>query len=192
MQDCASVPGLAVAEALYGRPQWREYDLGDAGDDARFWEVWHKRQAEVVLVMLRPDGRLVLQTKAIYPSGAYRIPTGGILRDEPLLDALARELREETGQQARVRCLLGVLCYRFRRAGVAHDRQSYVFLLDIGPEPLRPEDGEEEISAYREVRLEDLPAVAADLECRPGEWAVWGRFRALVHWFVAGALGCDA
>ena len=188
MGACATVPGLHEAEALYGPALRREYDLGDAGDDARFWEVWHRRQAEVVLVMLRPDGRLVLQTKAIYPPGAFRIPTGGICQDEPLLDALTRELREETGQQARVRRLLGVLCYHFRRGGVAHDRQSYVFLLDIGSEPLRPEDGEEEISAYREIRLSDLPQAAANLESTRGDWAVWGRFRALVHWFVAEAV----
>lgn len=188
MPCCASMPGLAEAERLYGRPLVREYDLGDAGDDARFWDVWRKRQAEVVLLLRRPDGRLVLQTKHSYLPGAYRIPTGGIRPGEPLLAALDRELREETGQRGRVARFLGVLCYRFRRRGRWEERESYVFLLDIGSEPLRSEDGEEDILDYREIAPAELTSVAGHLESQPGDWAVWGRFRALVHAFAVEAM----
>ncbi|HOQ98287.1 MAG TPA: NUDIX hydrolase [Anaerolineae bacterium] len=184
MDDCLAVPGLVEAERLYGRPEVRYYDLGDCGDERRFWDMWQKRQGEVVLVIHRSGGRVVLQTKQFYPPGTYRLPSGGIEPGEALLDAVRREMREETGLEARIERFLGALCYRFRRAGRAEERASYVFLLGGGAQPLASHDAAERISGFREVPSEELSAVAAQLESLPGEWAVWGRFRALVHRFV--------
>lgn len=189
MRGCPAVPGLAAAEACCGRPEVREYDLGARGDQERFWEMWEARQAEVVLVIRRPNGRVVLQTKGFYPPGAYRLPTGGIRPQEDLLAAVRREMREETGLEARIVRFLGVLCYRFTRRGEAMTRASYVFLLQAGTEEMRPQDGQERISGFREVPVDELEGVAAHLEGLAGEWAVWGGFRALVHRFVAEAGG---
>ena len=185
--DC-EVPGRPEAERLYGRAEVRTYDLGDWGDRDRFWEMWHNRQAEVVLVLRRPDGRLILQTKAFYPAGTFRLPTGGVKERESLLAAVAREVEEETGLAAQVACFLGILCYRFRRGGRPMQRASCVFLLDAGPGELCPRDRSEQITAFREVPPADLDAVAGRLEQMPGEWAVWGRFRALAHRFVVEAM----
>ncbi len=182
------VPGLAEAERRYGRPEVRVYDLGDCGDLDRFWEMWEHRQAEVALVIRRPGGLIVLQTKSFYPPDTYRLPTGGIRPGEALLAAVCRELREETGLEADIVRFLGVLHYRFRRGGKPTERSSYVFLMQAGPGELRPQDLTERISAFREVPPRELPAVADRLEQLPGEWAVWGRFRALVHRFVAEAI----
>jgi 8-oxo-dGTP pyrophosphatase MutT (NUDIX family) len=189
MQPMA-VPGLAEAQRLYGEPQVCAYDLGDCGDVDRFWEMWERRQAEVVLVLRRPDGRIILQTKAFYPAGTFRLPTGGIRPREDLLAAVRRETQEETGLAAQPLRFLGNLRYRFRRLGVPAERESYVFLLDAGPGALRPQDETEQITAFREVCPAELVGVAAQLAEMVGEWSVWGRFRALVHRFVAGAL-CD-
>ena len=180
--------GVAEAGRLHGRPVVRTYDLGDCGDEDRFWEMWQARLAEVVLVLRRPDGRIVLQTKSFYPAGTFRLPTGGVRAGEDLLAAVRRETWEETGLQARIVRFLGVLRHHFRRRGVAMERASFVFLLEAGPGRLQPQDGSERISAFREVPPRALESVAGQLESLSGEWAVWGRFRALVHRFVAEAM----
>ena len=151
--------------------------------------MWGHRQGEVVLVLRRPSGCILLQTKAFYPAGAYRMPTGGIGEGEPLLAAVQRELREETGLQGRVARFLGVLHYRFTRGGLEQERSSYVFLVDLGPEPPQPEDESERITGFCEVPPEALPEVARRLAQMDAEWAVWGRFRALAHEFVAAVIG---
>jgi 8-oxo-dGTP pyrophosphatase MutT (NUDIX family) len=188
MAELCAMGGLAEAEHLYGSPAVRTYDLGDCGDQERFWEMWQARQGEVVLVLRRPDGRVILQTKRFYPAGTFRLPTGGIRAGEDLLEAVRRETWEETGLKAQIVRFLGVLRYRFRRRGRPMERASYVFVLSAGTGELQPQDGTEQISAYREVPLRGLEAAARQLEGLPGEWAVWGRFRALVHRFVAEML----
>jgi len=182
--ECLSAAGLAEAEQRYGRPEVRRFDLGDVGDEERFWEMWRARRAEVVLVIRRAGGRVLLQTKSFYPEGTYRLPTGGVREGEPLLDAVRREMLEETGLEAEIVRFLGVLCYDFRRGGQAQQRASYVFLLDNRTGLPAPCDEAERISGFREVSLPELALVSQQLEQIPGEWAVWGRFRALAHRFV--------
>jgi ADP-ribose pyrophosphatase YjhB (NUDIX family) len=188
------VAGLAEAEERLGTPVERTYDLDDWGDDRRFWEMWESRKAEVILVICREGGRVVLQTKRFYPEGVFRLPTGGVREGERLLEAVRRELREETGLEASPERFLGVLHYRFRRGGRAMERASYVFLVRGGAAPLAPQDEGEGISAFRDVPLSELPSVARSLESLPGDWAVWGAFRALAHRFVAEVVGvrCEA
>ncbi len=188
MEGCLDAPGLAEVQRLFGRGTIREYDLGDVGDEPRFWEMWGHRQGEVLLVIRRASGRLLLQTKAFYPPETYRLPTGSIQPGEALLDALRREMLEETGLEARIERFLGVLCYRFRRAGQPLVRATFAFLLDGGAGPLRPRDESERITGFREAPVGELGAVADDLEGLGGEWAVWGRFRALAHRLVAECL----
>jgi NAD+ diphosphatase len=200
MQHLGPVPGVEEAVARYGEPERRCYDLGASGEDERFWEMWGHRRGEVVLVLQRPDGRVWLQTKAFYPAGAYRLPTGSIKIDEPVLAALQRETQEETGRPARTQRLMGVLCYRFLRAGCLQERESLVFLLDAGPETPQPEDETEEIADWRAVQPQELEQVAGNLERQPSDWDSWGRFRAIEQRFVCGmlsnpsmrAIGADA
>ncbi len=189
MQHRVAIAGVAEAERLYGRPVERAYELPDCGDLDRFWEMWESREAEVVLVLRRADGCVLLQTKLFYPPGAYRLPSGGIRADEDVLAAVLRETREETGLPARPVRFLGVLRYRFEHCAQPMERASYVFLLEAGPGRPWPQDEAEQISGFREVPPGELVAVAEQLERLPGEWAVWGRFRALVHRFVAEAMG---
>ena len=110
--------------------------------------------------------------------------------DDAEMVALAKE--EIPGLEARIERYLGVLCYRFRRAGQPLERASFVFVLGGGAGPLRPQDEAEQITDFREVPTGELAEVARNLENQPGEWAVWGGFRALVHRLVAQELVRDA
>lgn len=188
MEEDWGVSGGAEASRQFGRPEERSYLLAECGDVGRFWEMWARRLAEVVLVVRRPDGRLVLQTKRFYPPNTYRLPTGGIWTGEDLLAAVRRETLEEMGLPAYIVRFLGVLHYHFRHCDEPMIRTSFVFLLDIGPGPLQPQDVSEQITEYREVPVGELPAVAQHLESLPGDWAIWGQFRALGHRFVADVL----
>ena len=58
-----------------------------------------RRRAEICYVMHQGDPAqgVLLHIKTFYPDGAYRLPTGGILQGEGVVDTLRREIYEETG-----------------------------------------------------------------------------------------------
>lgn len=152
------------------------------------------RVGEVCMVIRRPNGRLLLSIKSIYPRGAHRLPTGGVGPGEPILAALFRETHEETGLSVRLRRFLALITYRVagERAPVFH---TFAFLLDETGGTLGALDRTEDIEEYIEIDVAELPAVAARLEALPeadrgrvGSWRDWGRFRAVVHRAVHEAL----
>ncbi len=142
------------------------------------------RRGEVVLLLRRPDGRLWLHRKRVYPPAAYRLLSGGIHRDEPALDAAARECLEETGFVAEVVGCPGVLRYRLERAGEALRFISYFFIMDVSDARPDPQDAGEQIVDFRAVAPAELPGVAATLRGVPPAWQDWGVFRAIGHEFV--------
>ena len=83
------------------------------------------RRAEICYVAYErdPESGVLLHVKTIYPSIAYRLPTGGIAPGETVWDTLIREIPEETGlemgegpDQVRMDRMLGVLSYEFVHA----------------------------------------------------------------------------
>jgi len=151
-----------------------------------------QRVAEVVPVIRRPGGRVLTITKAFYPPGTYRLPSGGVRRGERILHGLLRETYEETGLNATVRRFLAVITYHLATAAGERERfRSFVFLLD-GEGPLRPMDAKEQITDFREVEVGELRRIAAHLnalsDTDAGTWRDWGRFRAVVHRVVADML----
>jgi NAD+ diphosphatase len=152
------------------------------------------RVGEVCMVIRRPSGRLLVSTKTFYPPGAYRLPTGGIDIGEPIEAALTREAHEETGLEVAVRRFLAAITYRTTRGEVVF--HTFAFLLDELGGTLGSLDPHEEILDHREVDAADLPAMADHLDALrsepseriEGDWAAWGRFRAVVHRAVARAL----
>lgn len=169
-------------------------------DDAFFDPIRRPdRFGEVCMVIRRPSGKLILSTKDFYPRGAYRLPTGGIAHGEAILDALLRETHEETGLEVEVRRLLAWIEYEGAGVGPAEDRLSFhtfAFLLEETGGTLGSLDPDERILDFREIDPAELPAVATRLEgiasaISPeivGDWAAWGRFRAVVHRAVNDAL----
>jgi len=183
---------IATLAGRLGTPISREIALDDIGFDP----VGNpKGFAEVCMVVRRPSGNVLLSIKTFYPRGAYRLPTGGIHRDEPILDAVIRETHEETALEPEPRRFLAALTYTDGPSGppVFH---TFAFLLDDPTgAPVRPLDEHEQIESYIELPVAELPQVADRLERLPpdgapgiGNWDGWGRFRAQVHRVVHEAL----
>jgi 8-oxo-dGTP pyrophosphatase MutT (NUDIX family) len=150
------------------------------------------RVAEVVPVIQRPGGRLVTMIKDNYPADAYRLPSGGIHKGEPILDALLRESYEETGLKVIVRRFLAIVRYQVIVASGRTGRfTSYAFLVE-GDGPLQPQDPNERIAAFREVSLSDLRPMADFLfnlrTSGENDWNDWGKYRSVVHRVVADVL----
>ena len=140
---------------------------------------------EVVLVVPRPDGRILLHTKSFYPNGAYRLPTGKLHKGESPQDAFYREFREELGQEGEIERKLGALRCIIFSGNKSVDFTSHIYLAKETSEEPYPEDQEEQITGFITVKPDELGRVAENLRNLPGKWQDWGRFRALVHEFVA-------
>jgi NAD+ diphosphatase len=184
---------ISLLSGRFGEPIRRDIAL----DDIAFDPVGNpSRFAEVGMVVRRPSGKVLLSIKTFYPRAAYRLPTGGIDKDEPILEAVRRETREETGLVLEPQRFLAALTYLDGPGGppVFH---SFAFLLeDHGGAPVVPLDLHEQIESYIEVPITELPAVAdrlADIapDGAPGiaNWDAWGRFRSHIHRAVFEALG---
>ncbi len=155
--------------------------------DAEFAH-WHaaislerERRGEVLLVVERTDGQVLLHTKEIYPVGGWRLLSGGIRYEESVLGALRREVREETGVDDAPCAYLGLIRYRF----VCNDRHqefaSYVFRVVIADAQPTVTDPEEAISGFRWVAPASLDGVASQLRSVEPKWRDWGHFRAVGH-----------
>ncbi len=157
------------------------------------------RRAEICYVAYEtsPDEGLLLHLKTIYPSDAYRLPTGGVQPGEAVWDTLLREITEETGltvgaeeNEAHVRDMLGVLSYQFVHASLSRSFEfaTYYYLVEFpaGAE-LMPQDASERINGWQWRRPDEMSAVAETLDTvgqRTPYWGDWGRFRALGHRYV--------
>jgi len=178
---------VALLAARYGEPRRVDATIHDG-----FFDPIHNpdRVGEVCMVVRRPTGKVLLSIKTFYPRGAYRLPTGGIHHGEGILEALVRETLEETGLETTVRRFLAAIAYRPRSTPdgppIFH---TFAFLLDEVGGKLEARDHEERIEEYKEVEPVELAAVADGLERITsthsvdigGDWADWGRFRAVVH-----------
>jgi ADP-ribose pyrophosphatase YjhB (NUDIX family) len=189
---------VAELAARYGEPRRVDATIHDG-----FFDPIHNpdRVGEVCMVVRRPNGKVLLSIKTFYPRGAYRLLTGGIHHGEGILDALLRETAEETGLETEVRRFLAVIAYRSRSSAVSPPIfHTFAFLLDEVGGKLEARDNEERIEDYVEVKPSELRAVADRLEnvaSTPsadigGDWADWGRFRAVVHRVVHDALTTES
>jgi 8-oxo-dGTP pyrophosphatase MutT (NUDIX family) len=96
---------LRVA-AEFGAPRIQNI----AVNPRKFWSsTTQNRNAEVCMVVRRPSGRILVFRKTFYPSGVLRLLTGGIEPGESIVDALRREVTEETGLDVRVERYLALV-----------------------------------------------------------------------------------
>jgi 8-oxo-dGTP pyrophosphatase MutT (NUDIX family) len=193
LNDLADWQEIAALEQTYGPFPRQHYRLKVRRQHFEYWgeKVLYDRRGEVVLVVQRVSKEVLLHTKVFYPPGIYRLPSGGVSWGEGVVDALRREALEETGFTSRNEQPLGLISYDFQRGGRSVPFVSYVFLLTgVEGQPAVHDEGER-ISDFRWVPLSELGTVAEALrslpEDSPGRQD-WGRFRALVHEFVAQLL----
>ena len=189
---------VAELAARYGEPRRVDATINDG-----FFDPIHNpdRVGEVCMIVRRPNRKVLLSIKTLYPRGAYRLPTGGIHHGEGIFDALVRETLEETGLETTIRRFLAAIAYRPLSSPdgppIFH---TFAFLLDEVGGMLEARDREERIEEYREVDPAELPAVADGLERVTsmhsvdigGDWADWGRFRAVAHRVVHEALAKES
>lgn len=143
------------------------------------------RAAEVIFVVRRAPDELLLVNKAAYPADTYRLPTGGINDGEAPRQAAIREIYEETGFEVEDAGLLGVVDYELHRPG-REDAPfvSYVFVADVDKAQTPHATIEGEIDGYRWQPVSALGRTAGALRRLSGDWASWGRFRAVSYEFI--------
>ncbi len=185
-----SVPSLPVYEeevtelsACYGVPIRRHFDLET---DRYMLETRqsrrHDRRAEVLFVVSRPNGKILLHTKRHYPPGVFRLFTGGIGLHESVLHALWREVEEETGLDCAIQRFLALSTYCFRKDDFVMNFATYSFhLLTDDVQVPQPRDTVE-VAFIGETTLSGLPLVAQRLRSlAPEQRRVWGQWRAIGH-----------
>jgi 8-oxo-dGTP pyrophosphatase MutT (NUDIX family) len=198
---------LAQLTAQWGQfaVQHHRLDVGDPflTSDGQLL-VSDRRRAEICYVMHQgdPAAGVLLHIKTIYPTGAYRLPTGGIHQGQSVMDTLAREIEEETGlavgpgsDQVQVQRLLGVLRYDLVHSGLQRTFPfaTYAFLVQM-PQgaTLNPLDPDERICGWQWHPPSDLHQIAdslAGVSHQAPHWSDWGHYRSLIHRFVGERLG---
>jgi len=144
------------------------------------------------------DGAVLLVRLNYGPrDGHWALPGGLVENDETTEQAARRETAEETGLGVEVRRFLAQIAYRPVSAPDGEPIfHTFAFLLDETGGTLGARDEHEQIEEYIEIAPSELRSVADRLEriaSAPadvigGDWADWGRFRAVVHRAVADAL----
>ncbi|MEX0867417.1 MAG: NUDIX hydrolase [Pirellulales bacterium] len=149
------------------------------------------RRGESLFVLQRSDGRILLHTKGSYPDQTFRLPTGGIGWDEPVVESMRREVFEETGFKVHSERLLAVLTYSFQEGKRSAPYATYVFHVTDVPDEASPLDESEGITGFQWLLPSELQPVIDKL----GNLAEggsgrddWGRFRAVAHQYV---MACD-
>jgi ADP-ribose pyrophosphatase YjhB (NUDIX family) len=144
------------------------------------------RRSEVAMAIRRPSGGILLQTKAFYPPGTFRLPTGGIKDGEDVEHALLREVHEESNLDVEIERLVAVIDHSALEAKSSF--RSYMFLLREVGGTLKVNDPDEKISGWDERDAGGLARAARELRGLDGTWRRWGQFRAVALEVLVGAV----
>jgi ADP-ribose pyrophosphatase YjhB (NUDIX family) len=104
------------------------------------------RRSEVAMAIRRPSGGILLQTKAFYPAGTFRLPTGGIKDGEDVEHAVLREVHEESNLDVEIERLVAVIDHTALE--VKSPFRSYMFLLREVGGTLKVNDAAEQICGW--------------------------------------------
>lgn len=177
----ASAAGVESLIERYGAPlsERIEFPLVPTSIGPAGFPLSSPRTAEVVLVIPRRGNKVLVHTKHFYPSGVWRLPTGGLRRGEGIEHAILRESIEETGNNLRPASFLFRVSYAWEGSEKVFD--SYGFLMTEAGGLIESRDPKEQITAFRDVDREGIRRIAERLETLGGSWRQWGLFRAVAH-----------
>ena len=181
---------LAKLSQRFGSPVTGSADLGGS---PYLRKVVRSRVAEVCMVVRRRSGRLLVFRKPFYPAGIFRLMTGGVEANESILEALQREVHEETGLTTVVERFLAASTYL---CDSRPQFASFAFLLDEKAGILGALDPDEQVESFRDIEASHLLEIAQQLEQLADEYNAeldaeiheWGLLRALNHRLVWQAL----
>lgn len=147
--------------------------------------VENDRMGEVVFAVERPNGKFITVRSSEYPSGIFRVPTGGINHGEDIVEAVKREVSEELGLRADIVRFIGV--YRIE---ISHGRErvwfySFFFHLKETGGVLLEDASDDEVSEVLEVDAQGLEELAQRLLTIERDWKDWGSFRYLTTKAIA-------
>lgn len=135
------------------------------------------RRGEVVFCVIRPNNKVITITCRDYPSGVFRIPTGGIGHEEDIIEAVYRETKEELGLEVELVKFIGVLKIRFEYKESCENFFSYLFILREKGGNLLLDATDDEVSEVLEADLEKFKNIVENLNNIKGKWSDWGKFR---------------
>lgn len=158
----------------YGKDQFEHW---------RYIRTYKKnRRGEIALDVRNRQNETLLHTKTFYPHNSYRLLTGGVESDEPVLECVERELLEETGFEIDECFLSAVVLYEFRHKNEILSFSSYLFRVTVRGDIPTVQDEGERISGFRWVDKEQFETATQHLEhLMPERWYDWGRMRAVLH-----------
>lgn len=144
------------------------------------------RHGEVAMVIQRAPGWVLLQTKAHYPPGTFRIPTGTVRKGESAEKTMLRELKEEANLTPGSQRELFRLDYDVE--GGRKGFSTVAYLIEHPQGELMPVDTTERIIAWREAQVSELANVARELRRLEPPRQGWGLFRSAVHQLLGEVL----
>jgi ADP-ribose pyrophosphatase YjhB (NUDIX family) len=136
------------------------------------------RRHDVTFVILDQEGRTVVIRKPQFPTGAWRIPSGGIRQGETVIDGTAREALEETGLNIEMTGYPLVARSVFTHRGHPDPWTTHVVTAVAAAGVLAPRDTVE-IEAVRWMALGDLTGAVAEILRRSGSGLL--SYRADLH-----------
>lgn len=144
--------------------------------------------SEVVMVLPRPEARILTLTKSFYPLGTYNLPSGGMEPGETAEVAFAREVAEETGLEVGLCCRVGRVDHHCVFDDLNLEFTSHIMLGTQSDGHASARDAQECISGYLDASASDLSRFADHMRMLTGQWAGFGAFRATALDFVADYL----
>jgi len=150
-------------------------------EDRGFHEHICRRRAEVAYLLINPKKEVFIVRKRMYPEGVFRIPTGGVKHGETPLQAITRELVEETGMTMSPSAYALKIEYTLSWPGSTKTFATHLFVFHTADQNPVIIDKDKEHDTHKFVGPSELPQIFEILKRVQGPWNHWAVFRSILH-----------